>query len=187
MGDTTMARTDNGAMHIMVLSADIEPSYRSDGSKALRLTAQPMVLEPAEGNAPREVRAVGWGDPWDGLRTEATIYPDDAHGPLCDVLYREVYQVNASRAKAMHTTLTTVARRMDKIRDELGYTTTFEQHALRFALALGVKTFAVLAPRRETFVTGLTYRLMSPTEAEFWFGQRRAEFQREHGRTEETA
>jgi hypothetical protein len=58
-----------------------------------------------------------------------------------NVEYRDVFSVNADRAAAMSKTLRAIDRKLDKLRDEWGYPTSFEEYVVRVAKALGITTF----------------------------------------------
>ena len=54
-----------------------------------------------------------------------------------DVEYREVYSIDARKAERMHKTLTTIARRMQKTREQYGAPATFGTYLAHVAQAIG--------------------------------------------------
>lgn len=72
------------------------------------------------------------------------------------VEYRDVFSVDLNRAETMVKTLRRIERRMDAMRDELGYPESFAAYVTRVGKILGVKSYGQY--RREIFPNGSHYR-----------------------------
>jgi hypothetical protein len=60
------------------------------------------------------------------------------------VVYRDLYELRATRAQEVAKVLVAIERKLQKMDDELGAPQTFPEYLLRAAKALGIKKFVVI-------------------------------------------
>jgi hypothetical protein len=105
-------------------------------------------------NVPRDrIRGCSGGDAQplylDGLYVYSQGGNDDAPRRLYawQVEYRDVFSIDARKADAMHKTLTTIARRMEKTANTYGQPSTFGAYVARVADAIGADAIVFPPPR----------------------------------------
>jgi len=88
--------------------------------------------------------------------------------------YREVYEVDASRAEGMAKTLRAVEKKLAKLHAKQGEPKTYDEFVLQNAAALGIDKFAVYArqPSQHNFTDSGDYDVLTPTEAAAWIAER---------------
>jgi hypothetical protein len=135
-----------------ILASDREPAFA--GLADLTIAAQASVQ--ADGRRYDGERLYGW-----------------------DVEYRDAGYVDLERARVMVGRLGRIHRRLEAMRDRLGYPESFAAYLLRVATILGIREFVVWTPPRRgagLYADGELRIMRGGTAAAAWIEQQTREF-----------
>jgi hypothetical protein len=103
------------------------------------LHIQAAVVQIEDGNI-RNLSTSSW-DRHPAAQLQTSTYVYRTTGMHWDVEYRDLYSVELGDLERMVKYLRTVTKKLDRMRDERGYSETFAEHVTRLAEAVGAKTF----------------------------------------------